>query len=85
MGGLMGLTDAYCRTNRARGFELLSPDDFFQACRRLNGHQTPIKLRRFESGVYILQLNSQVDTQLDRETARMVNAYLPIPNFVVLL
>ena len=72
MGGLMGLTDAYCRMNRARGFELLSPEDFLQACRRLNGHQTPIKLRRFDSGVYILQLNSQVDTQLDGETARMV-------------
>ena len=30
-GGMMTLTDAFCRLNRARGLELVSPDDLINA------------------------------------------------------
>ena len=32
----MTLTDAFCRLNRARGLELVSPDDLLNACAELN-------------------------------------------------
>jgi ESCRT-II complex subunit VPS36 len=32
-GGIMSLADVYCRFNRARGMELVSPDDVSSACR----------------------------------------------------
>nr|CAG4641861.1 EOG090X09MN [Eurycercus lamellatus] len=72
IGGLMALSDAYCRVNRARGFELLSPEDFLQACRQMKELNLPIKLRTFESGVFVLQLQSQADTQFDLETAKLL-------------
>nr|CAG4643352.1 EOG090X09MN [Ilyocryptus agilis] len=71
-GGLMALSDAYCRVNRARGLDLLSPEDFMQACHEMKDLNCPIILRRFESGVYVLQLRSQSDTDLDKETAKLV-------------
>lgn len=57
-GGMMSLADVYCRVNRARGLELLSPEDLLHACEQLNG---PIKLRRFPSGAMVLQLESHDD------------------------
>ena len=68
----MALPDAYCRINRARGLELLSPEDFFQACRQMKVLNLPIKLRKFESGVHVLQLQSQADAEVDKETAKLV-------------
>lgn len=58
LGGMMSLADVYCRVNRARGLELLSPEDLLHACEQLNG---PIKLRRFPSGAMVLQLESHDD------------------------
>lgn len=31
----MTLAEAYCRLNRARGFDLISPDDLVNACEKL--------------------------------------------------
>lgn len=70
---MMSLTDAYCRVNRARGLELVSPEDLYRACRRLT---TPLKLRVFDSGVMVLQLSEQDDsvTVEDTEaTVRMIS------------
>ena len=72
MGGLMALSDAYCRINRARGLDLLSPEDFYQACRLMQQLGFPVKLRTFESGVSVLQLQSQNDSDIDKETEQLV-------------
>lgn len=72
MGGMMALTDAFCRINRARGLELLSPDDFLQSCHLMKELNLPIKLRAYDSGVLVLQLQSQSDAQIDRDTFRLV-------------
>ncbi|CAH1391815.1 unnamed protein product [Nezara viridula] len=74
-GGMMSLSDAYCRVNRARGLELVSPEDLYRACRRLT---TPLKLRVFDSGVMVLQLSEQDDsvTVEDTEAAIKVNGSL---------
>lgn len=54
-GGMMSLADVYCRVNRARGMELLSPEDLLNACHRMTG---PIKLRTFPSGAMVLQTDT---------------------------
>lgn len=64
-GGMMALTEVYCRINRARGLELLSPEDLLNACKVLNG---PLKLRQFPSGAMVLQLESHDDNAVAEET-----------------
>lgn len=68
-GGMMSLADVYCRVNRARGLELLSPEDLLNACQALGG---PIKLRKFPSGAMVLQLESHDDEVVAEETAQQV-------------
>jgi len=72
MGGMMAVTDAYCRVNRARGLELLSPEDFLQSCRLMKELNLPVKLREYDSGVLVLQLQSQSDAELDKETFKLL-------------
>lgn len=61
----MSLADVYCRVNRARGLELLSPEDLLQACRLMDG---PIKMRTFPSGAIVLQLDSHSDSLITSDT-----------------
>jgi ESCRT-II complex subunit VPS36 len=73
VGGMMALTDVYCRVNRARGLELLSPEDLIKACRLLEQLNLPIRLRRFDSGVSVLQLQSHSDAYVVKNTALAVS------------
>ncbi|XP_069703210.1 vacuolar protein-sorting-associated protein 36 isoform X2 [Periplaneta americana] len=68
VGGMMALTDVYCRVNRARGLELLSPEDLIQACHMLEKLNLPIRLREFDSGVKVLQLQSHSDANVVKNT-----------------
>ncbi|XP_035912647.1 vacuolar protein-sorting-associated protein 36 [Anopheles stephensi] len=68
-GGMMSLADVYCRVNRARGLELLSPEDLLEACTLLTG---PIKLREFPSGAMVLQLESHDDVLVSERTVELV-------------
>lgn len=72
IGGMMSMADVYCRVNRARGLELLSPEDLLNACRFLSG---PIKLRTFPSGAMVLQLESHDDEQVAEETLQEVSQF----------
>ncbi|XP_055628435.1 vacuolar protein-sorting-associated protein 36 [Toxorhynchites rutilus septentrionalis] len=67
-GGMMSLADVYCRVNRARGLELLSPEDLMEACKLLIG---PIKLRQFPSGAMVLQLDNHDDELVSQETVEL--------------
>jgi len=71
-GTPMTLTDVYCRVNRARGMELLSPEDLVNACRAMDGLQLPVLLREFDSGVMVLQLRSHSEAAVAVETTRAV-------------
>lgn len=77
-GGMMSLADVYCRVNRARGLELLSPEDLLNACHALDG---PIKLRTFPSGAMVLQLETHSDETVSEETLEAVS----IRSFVLIL
>lgn len=75
VGGIMTLTDVYCRVNRARGLELLSPEDLLNACQLLESLDLPLKLYRFESGVVVVQLASLNDESVADSTASLVSIF----------
>jgi len=50
-GGVVGLVDLYCMYNRARGTDLISPDDLKIACNKLNSTSANFMLKAYPSGV----------------------------------
>ncbi|GCC32743.1 hypothetical protein chiPu_0011207, partial [Chiloscyllium punctatum] len=63
-GGMMALTEVYCLTNRARGMELLSPEDLVNACKMFEALNLPMRLRIFDSGVMVVQLQSHSEDEM---------------------
>ncbi|XP_048388807.1 vacuolar protein-sorting-associated protein 36 isoform X1 [Stegostoma tigrinum] len=63
-GGMMALTEVYCLTNRARGMELLSPEDLVNACKMFEALNLPMRLRIFDSGVMVVQLQSHNEDEM---------------------
>ena len=65
----MTLTDAYVRVNRARGLELISPEDFLGACEQFSNLKKLSKqvvMNTFDTtGVKVLQLESAAVTSED--------------------
>jgi len=74
---MMTITEVYCRINRARGLELVSPEDVLNACKLLDG---PIKLRQYPSGAIILQLENHSDEQV-AEDVKMLAFFLLMKDF----
>lgn len=69
VGGMMSMADVYCRVNRARGLELLSPEDLMSACRLMSTLQLGLCLRTFDSGATVLQLSDHNDRIIIENTA----------------
>ncbi|KAK3014425.1 hypothetical protein RJ639_009094 [Escallonia herrerae] len=63
-GGMINLIDIYCVFNRARGTELISPDDLLQACTLWEKLDVPVMLRKFDSGVMVIQNKSHSDDEV---------------------
>lgn len=63
------ITEVYCRINRARGLELVSPEDVLNSCILLNG---PMKLRQYPSGAIIVQLDNHSDDQVAEDVQQQV-------------
>ncbi|KAL6989775.1 Vacuolar protein-sorting-associated protein 36 [Sarracenia purpurea var. burkii] len=63
-GGMMNLIDIYCLFNRARGTELISPEDLLQACSIWEKFDVPVMLRKFDSGVMVIQNKSYRDEEV---------------------
>ncbi len=42
-GGILTLSDVYCLFNRARGLELVSPDDLINACNTFESLNLPLR------------------------------------------
>lgn len=51
--GCIDLATAYCRINRARGMDLISPDDLLRACRQLEKESLPIRLKCYANGLLV--------------------------------
>ncbi|XP_077287412.1 vacuolar protein sorting 36 [Arctopsyche grandis] len=71
-GGMMALADVWCRINRARGLELISPEDLLNACRLLETIGAPMSLRKFPSGACVIQLNTHDDNVIIKDTSEML-------------
>ncbi|XP_050362464.1 vacuolar protein-sorting-associated protein 36 [Nymphalis io] len=71
-GGMMSLADVWCRVNRARGLELISPEDLLNACKLLQNVGAPMSLRKFPSGACVLQLNSNKDEEIAKATSQLL-------------
>ncbi|XP_025830843.1 vacuolar protein-sorting-associated protein 36 [Agrilus planipennis] len=71
-GGLLPLIDAFCRVNRARGLELLSPEDFLASCRQMERHNLYLKLHTFKSGVMVLRLASLSNEHVVNNTLELI-------------
>lgn len=61
-GGIISLVDLWAVFNRMRnGIELVSPLDFEKAAKMWETLQLPIRLRRFKSGLLVVQERSRTD------------------------
>jgi ESCRT-II complex subunit VPS36 len=72
-GGMMSLTDVYCLFNRARGSNLISPEDLLASCSLLGatgGVKVGLSMRTFPSGVVVLQLDDLALTPTNYEARR---------------
>ncbi|KAK4743040.1 hypothetical protein SAY87_001041 [Trapa incisa] len=63
-GGMINLIDIYCLFNRARGTELISPEDLLRACSLWDKFDVPVMLRKFDSGVMVIQNKSYRDEEV---------------------
>ena len=63
--GIMALPDIFCLFNRARGTELVSPDDLLAAVRLFPSISAPMIARTFPSGLMVVQSTSHSDAEVD--------------------
>ncbi|KAG1365554.1 putative Vacuolar protein sorting-associated protein 36 [Cocos nucifera] len=63
-GGMIALIDVYCLFNRARGTELISPEDLLQACALWEKFDVQVMLRKFDSGVMVIQNKAHSDDEV---------------------
>ncbi|OUS46267.1 vacuolar sorting protein VPS36 [Ostreococcus tauri] len=73
--GIITLTDAFCLFNRARGVEVVSPQDMLRACESWESQAFDVHLREFENGVKVIHTTERTD---DEACAR-IKALLPTP------
>jgi ESCRT-II complex subunit VPS36 len=54
-GGVLAIVDLYCMYNRARGTDLISPDDLILACNSMTARaESKVIMRTFASGVKVV-------------------------------
>ncbi|XP_073312947.1 vacuolar protein sorting-associated protein 36 [Primulina huaijiensis] len=71
-GGMINLIDIYCLFNRARGTELISPDDLLQACSLWEKFDVSVMLRKFDSGVMVIQSKSHSDDEVYARVSSLI-------------
>ncbi|EGC29761.1 hypothetical protein DICPUDRAFT_42424 [Dictyostelium purpureum] len=79
--GMITLSDLYCIFNRARGIELISPDDLYRACLLFESLDLPLRLRKFDSGVIVVQSKDENDQQVGKEILNIIKDHGPISAF----
>ncbi|GMH38180.1 hypothetical protein BSKO_06064 [Bryopsis sp. KO-2023] len=71
-GGMMTLPDVYCRFNRARGAELVSPEDLMQAASLFPKIGMPLQVKSFPSGVTVIQSSAHDESEVCRKISEVV-------------
>lgn len=77
-GGMMLLTDVFCRYNRARGTEMVSPDDLLIACGKCSDLGLRLCLRKFESGVLVIRDSLLDDDGISKRVLEFVESHGPL-------
>ncbi|KAG6610146.1 putative vacuolar protein-sorting-associated protein [Phytophthora cinnamomi] len=70
-GGIMTLSDIYCMFNRARGVELVSPDDLHHAALLQKKLKLGYSVRKFPGGLIVLQTDSHREDKVAERLAKM--------------
>jgi len=71
----MTLSDVYCCFNRARGMDLVSPDDILSACKLLeNIPELQLKLVRYKSGLLVIQRQSCDNDDILEKTVQSIKS-----------
>ncbi|KAK7206644.1 putative vacuolar protein sorting protein [Myxozyma melibiosi] len=65
-GGIVTLVDLYALYNRARGISLISPKDFYKACSGFERLKLPFRMRKFRSGVIVVQEAYYTESKVKR-------------------
>jgi len=73
-GGMITLTDAFVRVNRARGLELVSPDDLLMAAKSLKETSLPMRLHTFQSGVLVLMTSNNSEEEIRQDLMNQVES-----------
>jgi len=80
---MVPLPDVYCYFNRARGSELISPEDLYRACVLFEELNLPVRLRRFESGVLVVQYATHNDKTIAEQMKQLVEEHGPLTSLDV--
>ncbi|TQS34875.1 hypothetical protein Golomagni_04724 [Golovinomyces magnicellulatus] len=79
-GGIISLVDLWAKFNRARGgVELVSPNDFAKAAHHWEDLKLPFRLRKFKSGVLVVQGNEHTDHQVNKSIRLWMEELHAIP------
>ncbi|KAF9284016.1 hypothetical protein BGZ68_004945 [Mortierella alpina] len=77
-GGTMSLMDIYCVFNRARGVELISPKDLYTACQMFPELNLPLRMRKFDSGLLVIQTMARYsDDEVSATIAKRIQQLPP--------
>lgn len=71
-GPMITLPDLYCLFNRARGTDLVSPDDLYKACELLDTLKLQVRLKKFPSGVLVVRLADYDEETISKQIANLI-------------
>lgn len=77
-GGLLTLTDVYCIYNRARGTNLISPEDLLDAVACMKSLSLGMSERTFNSGVKVIQEDTFDDTVMAIKLKELAQEHMTI-------
>jgi ESCRT-II complex subunit VPS36 len=72
-GGMMTLTDVYCLFNRARGTNMIAPEDLLKAVDLTKDMNLGISKRLFSSGVVVIQADEFDDNIIGKKLAKLAS------------
>eukprot|EP01080_Neovahlkampfia_damariscottae_P001952 gene1952-1460_t len=70
--GMIALTDAFCLYNRARGTDLISPEDMYRACSLFDQLDLNLTLKKFDSGVIVIQSKKYNLQQVSKTLSKLI-------------
>eukprot|EP01108_Squamamoeba_japonica_P007104 TRINITY_DN5906_c0_g1_i1.p1 TRINITY_DN5906_c0_g1~~TRINITY_DN5906_c0_g1_i1.p1 ORF type:complete len:306 (+),score=122.07 TRINITY_DN5906_c0_g1_i1:262-1179(+) len=79
--GVLLTTDMFCLYNRARGTQMVSPDDLMRACMLFETLQLPVRLKKFDSGVNVVMAASESDDVITDNMLAQIKKRGPLSAF----